>query len=273
LRASGFDGERIKRVAELADRYVEAGKLPGAQVQVAHKGEIALRHTVGHADVAAGRELRDDAIYRIYSMTKPITSIALMQLYEQGLFMLEDPVERFLPEFADAEVLVGGNLQRPMTRPAQTTMTVKDVLCHTSGLTYGFFYQNNLDAMYREHSLGDFGLPEVDLATATKTLASLPLQFDPGTAWNYSMSTDVCGRLVEVISGHPLDEYISAHITRPLGMVDAGFHVPADDRERFTTNYAFTPQNPMAAFDPWDKSRYLEPALFSWITMPTEMTT
>lgn len=240
--ASGFDNARLEQVVALCDRYVADGRLPHAQVQVAHRGEVALRHTVGLADVGSGRPLTDDALYRIYSMTKPITSIALMQLYEQGRFMLEDPVELHLPEFADMTVLDGGSLTAPRTRPAQTVMTVRDLLSHTSGLTYGFFYQDNLDAMYRAEGLGEFTLPEMSLAEGVERLGQLPLRFDPGTAWNYSISTDVCGRLVEVLSGTSLDAYLRANVTGPLGMDDTGFHVPEDDIARFTSLY--TPGTP-----------------------------
>ncbi|MEM8707679.1 MAG: serine hydrolase domain-containing protein, partial [Actinomycetota bacterium] len=241
----GFDTERLGRLAALADRYVHDGKLAGAQVQVAHRGEVALRHTVGLADTLTDRPLRDDAIYRIYSMTKPITSIALMQLYERGLVLLEDPVAAYIPEFGDAQVFVGGSPTAPQLRPAQTVMTVKDVLTHASGLTYGFLFQNNVDAMYRDDNLGNFGLPEMSLEAGMKLLASKPLLFDPGTAWNYSMSTDVCGRLVEVIADTTLDAYIAEHITGPLGMVDTAFHVPAEKAERFTSNYMSTSASPL----------------------------
>lgn len=255
----GFDAGRLERVAALADRYVADGKLAGAQVQVGHRGAVALRHTVGLADVASERPLGDDAIYRIYSMTKPITSIALMQLYEQGLVLLEDPVAAFLPEFSDPQVWVGGSLTAPLTRPAQTVMTVKDVLCHTSGLTYGFFFQNNVDAMYRQDELGDFGLPDRSLEDTIKVLATKPLVFDPGTAWNYSMSTDVCGRLVEVISGQALDAYIAEHVTGPLGMVDSAFHVPEDKAHRFTSLYVTTPGSLLTPMQPFDANPYLTP--------------
>lgn len=255
----GFDAERLGRVAALADRYVADGKLAGAQVQVSHQGKPALRHTVGLADIGTQRPLTDDAIYRIYSMTKPITSIALMQLYEQGLMLLEDPVASYLPEFADPQVWVGGSLTAPQTRPAQTVMTVKDVLNHTSGLTYGFFFQNNVDGMYREDGLGDFGLPDRNLEDTIKTLATKPLVFDPGTAWNYSMSTDVCGRLVEVISGQSLDEYVAEHVTGPLGMVDTDFHVPQDKADRFTSLYVTTPGSPLTQMESFKDSAYLRP--------------
>lgn len=262
MTTAGFDSQRLARVAALVDRYVAEGKLAGAQVQVAYRGEVALRHTVGRADVASDRPLGDDAIYRIYSMTKPITSIALMQLYEQGQVLLEDPVSAYIPEFAEMQVFTGGTPTAPKVRPAQTAMTVKDVLTHASGLTYGFFFQNNLDAMYREDGLGDFQLPDYTLEEGMRRLATKPLAFDPGTAWNYSMSTDVCGRLVEVISGMGLDEYFAEHITSPLGMVDTAFHVPADKKHRFTSNYALTPEDPLATFDSFDASPYLSPPVF-----------
>lgn len=260
--AEGFDEGRLGRVAALADRYVNEGRLAGAQVQVAHRGKVALRHTVGMADVDTQRPLADDAIYRIYSMTKPITSIALMQLYEQGQVLLEDPVAAYIPEFADPVVHVGGSLTAPQTRPAQTTMTVKDVLTHTSGLTYGFFFQNNVDAMYRDDNLGNFGLPDMSLEEGVKLLASKPLVFDPGTAWNYSMSTDVCGRLVEVIAGTTLDAYIADNVTGPLGMVDTAFHVTEDRADRFTSNYAITPKGPLSLIDGFATSEYLAPRKF-----------
>ena len=262
MTTTGFDSQRLASVSALVDRYVAEGKLAGAQVQVAHRGEVALRHTVGRADVASDRPLGDDAIYRIYSMTKPITSIALMQLYEQGRVLLEDPVSAYIPEFAEMQVFTGGTPTAPKVRPAQTAMTVKDVLTHASGLTYGFFFQNNLDAMYREDGLGNFELPDYTLEEGMRRLATKPLAFDPGTAWNYSMSTDVCGRLVEVISGMALDEYFAEHITGPLGMADTAFHVPADKKHRFTSNYALTPDEPLLIVDSFDASPYLSPPIF-----------
>ncbi|MEC7672998.1 MAG: serine hydrolase domain-containing protein [Actinomycetota bacterium] len=262
MTTAGFDSQRLASVSELVDRYVAEGKLAGAQVQIAHRGEVALRHTVGRADVASNRPLGDDAIYRIYSMTKPITSIALMQLYEQGRVLLEDPVSAYIPEFAEMQVFTGGTPTAPKVRPAQTVMTVKDVLTHASGLTYGFFFQNNLDAMYREDGIGNFELPVYTLEEGMRLLAAKPLAFDPGTAWNYSMSTDVCGRLVEVISGMGLDEYFAEHITGPLGMADTAFHVPADKVHRFTSNYQLTPEDPLATFDSFDASPYLSPPVF-----------
>ncbi len=259
----GFDEGRLQRVVQLCDRYVDDGKFPCAQVQIAHQGNVALRYTAGAADIENGTELREDAIFRIYSMTKPITSIGLMQLYEKGDFILEDPVEKYIPSFSNPEVLVGGPIHKPITRPAQTALTIRDLLLHTSGLTYGFHYSNNLDKMYRHGKLG--GAVEGSNSTLEEIvnrLGELPLLFDPGTAWNYSMSTDVCGRLIEVISGQSLDNYLRENITDPLGMVDTGFHVEKANYGRFTSNYAITPKGPLTRIDAAEDSPYLEPQVF-----------
>ena len=219
------------------------------------------------ADIESSKPLGDDSIFRIYSMTKPITSIALMQLYEQGKFLLEDPVEKFLPSFKDPVVLLGGSLLKPETRPAQTVMTIRDLLTHTSGLTYGFHFQNNLDQMYRDQKLGGpltekQGRANVSLEEGIDRLGGLPLLFDPGTAWNYSMSTDVCGRLIEVIGGCSLDEYLEENIFKPLGMEDTGFFVTEDKVDRFTSNYILGSDRSLERIDPAEDSPYLKERLF-----------
>lgn len=244
--AEGFDRERLGRVSALCDRYVNEGKIPGAQVQVAHEGKVALRYTAGKADLASGAALRDDAVFRIFSMTKPITSLALMQLYEQGLVLLEDPVAAYIPEFGGARVWDGGTAAAPRTRPAANTMTVRDVLTHTSGLTYGFFHAHPLDALYRDDGLGDFGVADYTLEEGMQRLAAKPLLFEPGTAWNYSMSTDVCGRIVEVVSGQRLDEYFTQHIFGPLGMADTGFAIAPTALDRATSMYMKGPAGDLA---------------------------
>ncbi len=259
----GLSSERLGRVGELCRRYVDSGRLPCTQVEIARNGTTVYRDTYGMADVEAAEPLRDDAIFRIYSMTKPVTSIALMQLYEQGLILLENPVGRFVPELADPVVWVAGDIDVHDTRPASRQITVRDLLTHTSGLTYGFQHQHPVDAMYRKIQLGDFGLPDFDLAEAMVHLGEMPLLFDPGSAWNYSVSTDVCGRIVEVVSGQSLDEYLRDHVFEPLGMVDTGFFVPDGESARFTTNYARKPADgTLFALDPRAASRYLAPPKF-----------
>ncbi len=233
----GFDSDRLDRIGALGRSYVDRGKLPCAVVQVARKGQVVYHDQYGSADVEAGRPISDDSIFRIYSMTKPITSVGLMQLYEQGRVLLEHPIAKFLPEFADMSVWAGGSTQKPQTRPAGRDITVRDVLTHTSGLTYGFHHQHPVDAIYRRNKLGDFSRPDYDLATGIERLAGLPLLFEPGSAWNYGMSTDVCGRLIEVISGQALDHYLDEHVCAPLGMADTAFSVDTTDLARMTANY------------------------------------
>ena len=265
--SSGFDLDRLNRVVDLCNRYVEEGKIPCAQVQVAHGGNVVLRHTTGMADIESNISLMDDAIFRIYSMTKPITSIALMQLYEQGKFLLEDPVEKFLPSFKNPQVLLGGSLFKPELRPAKTIMTVRDLLTHTSGLTYGFHFQNNLDQMYRDKKLGGpltggEGRADASLEEAIDIMGGLPLLFDPGTAWNYSMSTDVCGRLIEVIGDCSFDDYLQENIFDPLGMGDTGFLVPEDKIQRFTSTYILNESGALEVTDPAQNSPYQKERLF-----------
>ena len=265
--SSGFDLDRLNRVVDLCNRYVEEGKIPCAQVQVVHDGNVVLRHTTGMADIESNISLMDDAIFRIYSMTKPITSIALMQLYEQGKFLLEDPVEKFLPSFKNPQVLLGGSLFKPELRPAKTIMTIRDLLTHTSGLTYGFHFQNNLDQMYRDKKLGGpltggEGRADASLEEAIDIMGGLPLLFDPGTAWNYSMSTDVCGRLIEVIGDCSFDDYLQENIFDPLGMGDTGFLVPEDKIQRFTSTYILNESGALEVTDPAQNSPYQKERLF-----------
>ena len=265
--SSGFDLNRLNRVVDLCNRYVEESKIPCAQVQVAHGGTVVRRHTTGMADIESAAPLMDDAIFRIYSMTKPITSIALMQLYEQGKFLLEDPVEKFLPSYKNPVVLLGGSLFKPELRPAETVMTIRDLLTHTSGLTYGFHFQNNLDQMYRDKKLGGpltggEGRADASLEEAIDIMGGLPLLFDPGTAWNYSMSTDVCGRLIEVIGDCKFDDYLEENIFSPLGMIDTGFLVPQDKIHRFTSTYILNESGALEVTDPAQNSPYQKERLF-----------
>lgn len=182
-------------------------------------------------------------------MTKPVTSVAAMMLYEDGAFQLDDPIAKFMPEFTEMQVLIGGDADNPQLEPARSLITVKQLLTHTSGLTYDFMFASPVDAMYRRDKItfadGDTSLEEV-----VGRLARLPLVSHPGTRWNYSVSTDVLGRLVEVISGMPLDRFFEERIFKPLGMHDTAFYVSEDKLDRFATNY--TPTNPNPAFlRPW----------------------
>jgi CubicO group peptidase (beta-lactamase class C family) len=231
----GFDASRLGRIATHLDRYVDDGRLPGVSVLLTRGGQIAYTHRYGQRDCERSLPVAADTIYRIYSMTKPIVSIAAMQLYEQGLFQLKDPVSRWIPAFGNARVFAGGNVMQYQTREPASEVTVHSLLTHTSGLTYDFHFANEVDALYRANGF-NWGAPG-NLEETCEALASLPLLFDPGTEWNYSYSTDVLGRVVEVVAGQSLDEYLIEHVTGPLGMTDTGFAVPPADVERFAANY------------------------------------
>lgn len=233
----GVSTERLAHVDATMHAYVDKGKLPGVQTLISRRGELVHHDCYGLADVEAKQPVAPDTIYRIYSMTKPITSVGLMMLYEQGSFLLENPISRWLPEFADAQVWHGGTAEAPETRPAARAITVHDVLTHMSGLTYGFHFQHPLDELYRANALGDFSEPGYDLAEGVGRMASLPLLFDPGTRWNYSMSTDVCGRLIEVMSGQSLDAYLRDQVLGPLGMGDTAFCAPESELARCSPLY------------------------------------
>jgi CubicO group peptidase (beta-lactamase class C family) len=252
----GFDPARLARIDELTHAYVDDGRFPFVQVVVSRRGEIVHHDRYGWADRDSDRPIRDDAIVRVYSMTKPVTSVALMMLYERGRLLLEDPVSRYLPAFAEPRVFVAGDPTRFTSREASREITVQDVLTHTSGLTYGFQHQHAVDAIYRQHNLGDFTPSTRTLAEEMEVLGSLPLQFDPGERWCYSMSTDVCGAIVEVVSGLALDDFFQQEIFDPLGMPDTSFWVEGDDRrERFTTNHLFF-GGTTSVMDSWDRSLY-----------------
>ena len=253
-----MSGERLARVTHLLHDYVDRGRLPGTDVQIVRHGEVVLRDVYGWADLDEERRLADDSIYRIYSMTKPITSVALMMLVEEGRVLLENPVSRFIPELGGLEVWTGGDKHSWTTEPARRDMTVHDVLTHVSGLTIGFQYQHPLDALYRQRALGDFAqLPDYDLAECMALLAELPLICHPGDRYHYGMATDVVARIVEVVSGLSFDRFLAERIFEPLGMHDTGFH--ADDGDRLVAMYGR---------DKGKKLRRLQPGPASYHTKP-----
>ncbi|WP_446218733.1 serine hydrolase domain-containing protein [Micromonospora sp. IBHARD004] len=233
----GFDPARLARIDEHFGRYVDDGRLAGWQIVVTRRGEIAHSSTYGLRDREAGAPVEADTLWRIYSMTKPITSVAAMMLWEEGRFELNDPISRWLPEFADVRVYDKGSVLKPYTVPAVEPIRVWHLLTHTAGLTYGFAQSTVVDGLYRAAGF-DLGVPAgADLATASAGLARLPLLFQPGTGWNYSVSTDVLGRLVEVVSGQRLDEFFTERILRPLGMTDTRWWVDEPDAKRLAALY------------------------------------
>lgn len=246
----GFERDRLGRLDAVLHRYVDDGKIPGVQTLVSRRGELVHRDVYGCTDVEAGTPVAPDTLYRIYSMTKPLTSVALMMLFEEGAVLLENPVSRWLPELADLRVWVGGTADAPETRPLETPLTVHHMLTHTSGLTYGFQMAHPVDELYRRADLGTFAVPDYDLDEGLARLGQQPLLFEPGTRWNYSMSTDVCGALVERISGVALDDFLRARILEPLGMVDTGFAASEADVDRCSVLYACTPTTKMVPIAP-----------------------
>lgn len=233
----GISRDRLARVDDLTHSYVDSGRLPCAQTVISRRGEIIHHDVYGWADVKEQRPLRAHHAFRIYSMTKPVTSLALMQLVETGQVLLENPVSRYIPSFANIEVWAGGDENGYETIPAAREVTVHDVLTHTAGFTAGFDLSTPLGALYRARGLGDLKRPDFSLEEGMDVLATMPLLFQPGTGWVYGMSTDVCGRIVEVVSGQPLDEYFREQIFEPLGMERTDFWVPPDRIEGLTTNY------------------------------------
>lgn len=267
----GLSAERLDRIGRFFDdRYVQTGKIPGALIAVARKGQVAYVSAIGHRDVERRAPVEHDTIYRIYSMTKSIVSVALMALYEEGHFQLNDPVSRFIPSFERLRVWLDGNPAKYRTTAPLRDMTVRDLLTHTSGLTYGFNYNHPVDALYRRRGVerpSPLAAPECDTPATTvedmvERLADVPLLFSPGTSWNYSVSTDVCGRLVEILSGQRLDAFLQERILGPLGMVDTAFHVPADKAHRLAANYAATPAGGLHLVDDPTTSPYLQPTDF-----------
>ena len=234
----GFSSQRLARIAPFLDeRYIQSGKLPCAQVQVWRRGKLAYDTTLGLADRERGTPLSADSLFRIYSMTKPVTSVAFMMLVEEGLVALDEPVAKYIPEWAGLGVFAAGTDAGWATTPPARPMLIIDLLRHTSGLTYGFQMQGNIDAAYRKLKVAE-DLRHGTLDEFIAKLATIPLQFSPGDAWNYSVSTDVLGYLVGKISGVPFERFLRERIFEPLGMVDTSFTVPADKAHRLTACYA-----------------------------------
>ena len=233
----GLSAARLARIEGWAQRQVDEGRLPGVITLVARRDRVAHLHVCGQADIARGVKLSAETIFRIYSMTKPLTTMAAMMLYEEGRFQLDDPVARFLPCFADMRVFTGGSRGKFETVPAERDITFRDLMTHTSGLTYGFMEAHPVDAAYRANGI-DFQTSEATLGEAVERLAGLPLIAQPGRAWNYSVATDVLGHLVAVMSGQSFDRFLQARVLDPLGMADTGFFVPEEKLPRFAANYA-----------------------------------
>ncbi len=257
---SGFDPRRLDRIAEfLTERYIAPGRLVGADIAVHHRGRPAYRATLGDADRERGVALADDTIFRIYSMTKPLTSVAFMMLVEEGKVALDDPVHRFIPAWKDLGVYAAGTRTTGFaTTPTAAPMRMVDLLRHTAGLTYGFQNRTNVDAAYRQLKIGEIEKAG-DLDSFIAALATLPLEFSPGSAWNYSVATDVLGYLVGQIAGEPFETFLQRRILDPLGMVDTGFAVRTGQGHRFAACYTPRRDGSLELQDDPATSSYLAP--------------
>jgi CubicO group peptidase (beta-lactamase class C family) len=258
----GLDATRLRRIDARFARYVDDGKLPGWLVTVARHGKLAYVSSYGQRDVEAGLPVEHDTLWRLYSMTKPITSLAAMMLYEEGAFELTDPVATFIPSFADVRVWSGGHDQAPVTVPAAEPVRIWHLLTHTAGLTYGFHRAHPVDAMYRHAGFDLAKRSVMDLEAACDTWARLPLLFQPGREWTYSVATDVLGRVVEVASGQRLDEFFAQRIFGPLGMTDTAFYASPDQLPRLSALYARGPRGTAVRADQQDEARE-PPAMLS----------
>jgi CubicO group peptidase (beta-lactamase class C family) len=249
----GLSSQRLARVNAWAQRWVDEGKLPGLITMVMRHGKVVHFNTCGYADRKRESRMAPDTIVRFYSMTKPLTSVAIMMLYEQGHFQLDDSIARFLPCFKEMRVAVGGMRGKLDTVPAERNITFRDLLTHTSGLTYGFMEATPVDAQYRDRGV-DFQTSDKSLGEVVELAASIPLIAQPGAEWNYSIATDVLGHLVAVISGMPFERYLRDNVTGPLGMVDTDFYVPSEKLRRFAANYTSGADGRLLLIDDPEKS-------------------
>ena len=233
----GLDTRRLALVDAHFDRYVEDRRIPGFLLVVTRAGKVAYVARRGLRDIENDTALEADTRFRIYSMTKPITSVAAMICYEQGLIALDDPLDKFLPEFAETRVFAGGSSFRPVTVPSADPIKIWHLMTHTAGFTYGWMYNHPVDAMYRSAGF-EWGTPgDTDLAGCCERWARLPLRCQPGTEWNYSVATDILGRVVEVVSGQPLDQFFAEHVFGPLGMTETSFSVDGEGAEKLAALY------------------------------------
>jgi CubicO group peptidase (beta-lactamase class C family) len=246
----GLDADRLDRIRRHFARYVDDGRLPGWLATVSRRGRLAYVASGGARDIEAELPVTDDTLWRIYSMTKPVTSVAAMMLYEEGAFELTDPVRAFIPAFADTRVYAGGSDLRSVTVPASEPVRIWHLLTHTAGLTYGFHRTHPVDAQYRAAGFEWGTPPGMDLAAACDVWAGLPLLFQPGAEWNYSVATDVLGLVIEVASGQQLDEFFATRIFGPLGMTDTGFCAAPDALPRLAALYTRGRDGRAARLDP-----------------------
>jgi CubicO group peptidase (beta-lactamase class C family) len=264
-KGAGFAPSRLDRIENWLAELISSGKMAGASVHIARAGQLAFARCAGFANRERKTPMSSDTIVRIKSMTKPVTSVAVMTLFEEGRFQLDDPIARYLPSFTNQRVLRAISGGRLDTVPAERDITFHDLLTHTAGLTYGFMHASAVDRLYREAEV-DFqldsplrvGPPTTSLAAMVERAASMPLLSQPGATWNYSIATDILGRLIEVISGVDLPTFVNERILTPLGMSDSGFCVPREKISRFASHYAPS-ETGLALVESSDASRWCGP--------------
>jgi CubicO group peptidase (beta-lactamase class C family) len=256
----GLSASRLENVSGWMEQYVDEGKLAGALTAVVRRDKLVYLQTRGMRDVELARPVEEDTIFRFYSMTKPITTMAAMMLYEEGRFQLDDPVSKYIPALGNLKVFIGGDENRYETEATERDITVRDLMTHTSGLTYGWMEASPVDALYRANDI-NFNGADKPLKDQVERLGEMPLLCQPGSQWNYSVATDVLGHLVEVLSGLPLDVYFAEQILGPLGMVDTAFHVAAENVDRFAANYSATKDGGLKLAEAVEGSRFTRPAI------------
>jgi len=261
---AGLNAERLKRIPAYFDSYLEKKKLPCVACLVARGGQVAHLSFQGATEMGGSRPIDEKTIYRIYSMTKPVTSVAAMMLFEDGGLRLDHELYRYIPDFQDVMVFDGGTAAQPKLRKPDKPITIRDLFLHTSGLSYSFLQQGPVDEIYRSRKI-EYANHTGDLKSFCELLATAPLVFSPGDRWNYSNSTDVLGRVVEVVSGMPLDEFLRKRIFAPLGMDDTFFQVPEDKADRLMACYWKMPDGKTTQSDPAGRgSAYIKkPNVFS----------
>lgn len=260
--AAGMDAGRLRRIDEhLLRNYVEPGKIAGCQVLVARHGAVAHLSSLGEMDRERSKPVADDTIWRLYSMSKPVTGVALLTLYERGLFHLDDPVDRYIPAWRDLKVRERAEDGSKRLVEPDRPMRVRDLMMHMSGLGYTLDNGDLGPDMLRKPPSSRFG-EGATLETMTERLAEAPLRFHPGTRWLYSWGTDICARLVEVLSGQPFNQYLRSTIFEPLGMVDTGFTVPDSEIGRFAANYTRNARKELELLDDPERSSFRQPATF-----------
>jgi CubicO group peptidase (beta-lactamase class C family) len=257
---AGCSPERLGRISQLMHRYVDAGKIAGTVAMVFRRGHMAYARALGMMDVAAQKPMELDTLFRIYSMTKPITSVAALMLYEEGHFQLTDPVSRFIPAFGDAQVLVKATQSGPELAQLDREIAIWHLLTHTAGLAYGLDGEDPVDQLIQERVWrAHEKRPDTTLEELVHNLAGVPLAFQPGTAWRYSLATDVLGYLVQVVSGIPFEDFLRQRIFEPLGMVDTHFCVPEAKIDRFSVNYGPGEGGGLTPIDEPATSRFAKP--------------